>query len=124
MARSRKHARDVISARWRYCPHSQGNHGSPKRNFWSPNNFQKFRFPYPSRSPDLTAPDFFLWGYLKERVYANKPRTIEQLKENIRNEIIILNQQILAGAMQNALKRARMYQAENGSHFKNLIFKN
>jgi len=21
------------------------------------------------RSPDLTAPDFFLWGYLKDRIY-------------------------------------------------------
>jgi hypothetical protein len=38
---------------------------------------------YPSRSPDLIPPDFFLWGILKNEVYAQKPRTIEQLKENI-----------------------------------------
>ncbi|KAJ4441785.1 hypothetical protein ANN_11643 [Periplaneta americana] len=25
---------------------------------------------WPPRSPDLTTPDFFLWGYLKDRVYA------------------------------------------------------
>ena len=31
-------------------------------------------FVWPLRSPDLTAPDFFLWGYLKERVYVNKPK--------------------------------------------------
>jgi hypothetical protein len=24
---------------------------------------------YPARSPDLTTPDFFLWGYLKSRVF-------------------------------------------------------
>ena len=24
--------------------------------------------PWPPRSPDLTAPDFFLWGYLKNKV--------------------------------------------------------
>jgi hypothetical protein len=39
---------------------------------------------WPPRSPDLSAPDYFLWGYLKERVYVNKPPTLEQLKENIR----------------------------------------
>jgi hypothetical protein len=28
-------------------------------------------------------PDFFLWGVLKDRVYANKPRTIPDLKREI-----------------------------------------
>jgi len=32
-------------------------------------------------------PDYFLWGYLKGRVYRNKPRTIEALKANIAEEI-------------------------------------
>ena len=27
---------------------------------------------WPPRSPDLTPPDYFLWGYLKGRVYQNK----------------------------------------------------
>jgi len=43
-------------------------------------------FNWPARS-DLTSPNYFLWGYLKERVYVNKPRTFQQLKENIRVEI-------------------------------------
>lgn len=43
--------------------------------------------PWPSRSPDLTPCDFFLWGYLKSRVYHNKPTTISQLKQNIHEEI-------------------------------------
>ena len=38
---------------------------------------------WPSRSPDLTIPNFFLWGYLKEKVYINKPQTLQKLKENI-----------------------------------------
>jgi len=28
---------------------------------------------WPPRSPDLTPSDYFLWGYLKGRVYQNKP---------------------------------------------------
>ena len=31
-------------------------------------------------SPDLGSLNFFLWGYLKDRVYKDKPRTSEQLK--------------------------------------------
>jgi hypothetical protein len=43
--------------------------------------------PWPPYSPDLTPLDYFLWGYLKERVYEDNPDTIDRLKENIRREI-------------------------------------
>ncbi|KAJ4434068.1 hypothetical protein ANN_16387 [Periplaneta americana] len=42
---------------------------------------------WPPRSPDLTTPDFFLWGYLKDRVYATRPQTLDDLKHNITQEI-------------------------------------
>jgi hypothetical protein len=35
-----------------------------------------------SRSPDLSPPDFYLWGFLKENVYKNNPHTLEELKQN------------------------------------------
>ncbi|KAF2357472.1 hypothetical protein FHG87_011770 [Trinorchestia longiramus] len=38
---------------------------------------------WPPRSPDLTIHDFYLWGYLKGKVYINEPTTIAQLKRNI-----------------------------------------
>ena len=38
---------------------------------------------WPPRSPNLTPPDYFLWGCLRGRVYRNKPRTIDALKANI-----------------------------------------
>ncbi|XP_076254287.1 uncharacterized protein LOC143192681 [Rhynchophorus ferrugineus] len=44
---------------------------------------------WPAKSPDLTAPDFFLWGFLELKVYMNKPQTIQHLKGNIRHEITI-----------------------------------
>ena len=43
--------------------------------------------PWPAHSPDLSPADYFLWGHLKESVYANNPQTIEALKANIRWEI-------------------------------------
>jgi hypothetical protein len=37
--------------------------------------------PWPPKSPDLSVCDFFLWGYLKNRVYTTRPRTLDELKQ-------------------------------------------
>ena len=42
---------------------------------------------WPPRSPDLNLCDFFLWGYLKERVLNPMQKTLEDLKENITREM-------------------------------------
>ena len=77
---------------------------------------------WPSRSSDLTSPDFFLWGYLKERVYVNKPETLEQLKENINKEIREVRSETLEGVMVHVLERARACEGENGQHLNDVIF--
>ena len=43
---------------------------------------------WPARSPDLTGSEFFLWGYLKSKVFQeNSSKTRKKLKERIRQEI-------------------------------------
>ncbi|GFU88222.1 uncharacterized protein TNCV_846151 [Trichonephila clavipes] len=42
---------------------------------------------WPSRSCDLTPLDYFLWGYVKSLVYADKPQTLDHLEDNIRRVI-------------------------------------
>ena len=59
------------------------------KNFWPP------------RSADLTPANFFLWGLLKGKVYKNTPRTIEQLKDAIRQEIQAVNVDTLGKVFQN-----------------------
>ena len=39
---------------------------------------------WPPRSCDLTSCDFFLWRFVKSKVYANKPSTILQLQAESR----------------------------------------
>ncbi|GFU94611.1 hypothetical protein TNCV_2984051 [Trichonephila clavipes] len=34
---------------------------------------------WPPRSCDLTSLDYFLWGYVKSLVYADKPQTLDHL---------------------------------------------
>ena len=58
---------------------------------------------WPPRSPDLTVPDFFLWGYLKIKVYASKPKTIDELKCNMRTKIAAITPEMLANVMQNTV---------------------
>jgi predicted transcriptional regulator len=62
----------------------------------------------------LTASDFFLWGYLKERVYVNKPQTIQELKENIQAETRHLRPETLCTVMENAVEKACICEQENG----------
>ena len=39
---------------------------------------------WPPRSPDLTTCDFFLWGYLKELVYVQRPfNDVNELRDTI-----------------------------------------
>jgi hypothetical protein len=45
---------------------------------------------WPPRSPDLNPCDYFLWGYLKSRVYNPLPKDLDDLKANIEREIKIL----------------------------------
>ena len=42
---------------------------------------------WPARSPDLSSCDFFLWGYLKEKVFKRRPHTLPQLREQIIEEV-------------------------------------
>jgi hypothetical protein len=44
---------------------------------------------WPPRSPAPIPPDYFLWGYLKQVVYSNRPQTSEDLKQN--TEVAISN---------------------------------
>ncbi|GFS49230.1 uncharacterized protein TNCV_2410561 [Trichonephila clavipes] len=37
---------------------------------------------WPPRSCDLTPLDYFLWGYVKSLVYADKPQTLDHLEDN------------------------------------------
>jgi len=76
---------------------------------------------WPPRSPDLTAPDYFLWGYLKGRVYQNKPRTINALKANITGEIQTVTADVPARTFQNMARQVQSCLDANGGHFQNML---
>ena len=66
---------------------------------------------------NLTPADFFLWVLLKDKVYKNTPRTIEQLKDTIRQEIQAVNFDTLGKVFQNLEKRIQVCLDVKGDQF-------
>ena len=63
--------------------------------------------PWPSRSPDLTLWDYFLWGYLKTKVFETRPRTIAYLKQRIQDEVAAFPVEMLRQVMNSSRTRTR-----------------
>lgn len=72
--------------------------------------------PWPSRSPALTSPDFFLWGYIKNVVFKDAPTTKEDMMERIRNACRAIPREVLLKTADEFHKRiVKCIQAEGGN---------
>ncbi|GFW56263.1 uncharacterized protein TNCV_1877831 [Trichonephila clavipes] len=60
---------------------------------------------WPPRSCDLTPLDYFLWGYVKSLVYADKPQTLDHLEDNICRVIADIRPQMLEKVIENWTSR-------------------
>ena len=76
---------------------------------------------WPPRSPDLSRPDFFLWGALKGKAYANKPRTIQELENNIRRKIAAISEDVLQATFADMKRRVQLCLDSGGEHFQHLL---
>ena len=68
-------------------------------------------------SPDLNPLDFFLWGYLKERVYKPLPSNLEDLKTKIKRDMMDLPEELVKRSVYSRKKRALKIVAEEGGAF-------
>ncbi|GFY34332.1 paramyosin [Trichonephila clavipes] len=78
---------------------------------------------WPPRSCDLTTLDYFLWGYVKSLVYADKPQTLDHLEDNIHRVIVDIRPQMLEKIIENWTSRLDNIRASRGSHMPEIIFK-
>jgi hypothetical protein len=76
---------------------------------------------WPTRSPDLTSPDFFLRSYLKDTVYGTNPRDLKQLKMNITSAIEEINERTLRKVARKLEKRVDKCIEMNGHHLQHLL---
>ena len=73
---------------------------------------------WPLRSPDLMSLDFFLWGYIKTRVYKTRINGVADLKERIEQEIKIINKETLENAFDGSVRRLKFCIDVNSDTFK------
>ncbi|XP_031357888.1 uncharacterized protein LOC116181640 [Photinus pyralis] len=78
---------------------------------------------WPARSPDLSICDYFLWGYLKEKVFKRRPHTIAELRQRIIEEVNAIPRDICARATENFRHRLQQCVDANGRHLSDIIFK-
>ena len=69
-------------------------------------------------SPDMNPADFFLWGYLKEKVYSPPPTTIPALKRKIQAEFSRIPEVMVQAAVRSMKKRASLMVQAGGRQFK------
>ncbi|GFU74941.1 transposable element Tc3 transposase [Trichonephila clavipes] len=78
---------------------------------------------WPPRSCDLTSLDYFLWGYVKSLVYADKPQTLDHLEDNIHRVSADIRPQMLEKVIENWTFRLDYIRASRGSPMPEIIFK-
>ena len=76
---------------------------------------------WPARSPDLTPLDYFLWGYLKSKIYVNRPQNIEQLKDRIREEIALISADTVLKVLNEFSLRIDLCFQRQGNHIENVL---
>ena len=72
--------------------------------------------PWPPRSPDLTPPDFFLWGVLKDIVYATRPPDVEDLKQRITQAMAAIPVHLCEKVCRSVPDRLRRCVEADGGH--------
>jgi len=78
---------------------------------------------WPAHSPDLTPCDYFLWGYLKAKVFKHRLRTLQALKDAIRLEVGRIPHDTLDRVMRNIRICLKQFIDNNGHHLQDILFK-
>lgn len=77
--------------------------------------------PSPARSPDLTPCDYYLWGYLKSKVYRTRVNNAEELRERIINAAATIPPDMIRHATHGVIRRARLCVEKDGGHFQQCL---
>ena len=77
---------------------------------------------WPPRSCDLTPLDYYLWGAVKDKCYADKPETIDALKDNIREAVGEIQLHTIDNVLKNWTDGISYCTASSGSHLNEIIF--
>ncbi|GBL96422.1 hypothetical protein AVEN_43734-1 [Araneus ventricosus] len=72
---------------------------------------------WPPHSHDLNPLDFFLWGYIKQRVYATLPPTLQEHRNLITDACASVSPAMLYNVQRGVQSRVQMCIVAEGHHF-------
>lgn len=76
---------------------------------------------WPPRSPQLTPPDAFLFGYLKDSIFQNRPHNLVELRAAIEQKIAEITPEMLIRVFENLKRRVNVCLEAGGGHFDHLL---
>lgn len=76
---------------------------------------------WPPYSPDENPCDTFLWGYVKDFVYARRPQNLDHLTQLIRDAFASITRQMIERTYSNYLMRQRLCIDVGGQHYEHII---
>jgi hypothetical protein len=75
---------------------------------------------WPSRSPDLTLTDYFMWGYIKDMADKSKPRSLADLKQSIVTAFHTLDTDLCKKVCESVPERLQRCIDADGHQFEHL----
>ena len=72
--------------------------------------------PWPPRSPDITPLDFFLWGYVKDKVFSTPVPDIANLKARITDAFATITEDMLGNTWREIGYRLDVLRETKGAH--------
>lgn len=76
---------------------------------------------WPPRSPDLTPLDFFLWGYLKDKVFRTRAETLDEMSRRILEFCSVVDADMLERVRESFVTRIHLCLHEEGKQFEQLL---
>jgi hypothetical protein len=78
---------------------------------------------WPPRSPDITPMDFFLWGVVKNFVFAKQPTTVNGMKQFIAEAFALIddNKELCVKVCRSVRRRMEVCNHFDGDHFEHII---
>ena len=76
---------------------------------------------YPPSLPNLTHVNFFVRGFLKDKVCSRKPETIAKMREPIEKECAQIPQEILLNVARYIFSRYKMRIEQNGTSLRTYV---
>lgn len=75
---------------------------------------------WPARSPDMNPLDFFVWGFLKEKVYATPPANEQEVINRINATVQLITPHMLQRVLNSLPRRLQLCLETDGYQFEHL----